>query len=234
MLNLAASPLLDAEQLISTFGLLGIMATVFAESGLIVCFFLPGDSLLFTAGLLVANDQILHQPLWVVMLAIAVAAVLGDQFGYAFGRKIGPALFRRPNSRFFKQESAERAQEFMLKHGPKALVMARFIPVFRTFIPITAGVGRMTYRTFFLFNVIGAVLWSVSLTLVGYYLGQIAFVRDNIEGMVIGIVLISGIPIIIEGIKMRRRSRQAASTDEPAATPQAAATPATETELPRP
>ncbi|MFF1676165.1 DedA family protein [Streptomyces sp. NPDC058256] len=229
MLNLASSPLLDAEQLISTFGLLGIMATVFAESGLIVCFFLPGDSLLFTAGLLVANDQILHQPLWLVMLAVAVAAVLGDQFGYAFGRKIGPALFRRPNSRLFKQENAERAQAFMLKHGPKALVMARFIPVFRTFIPITAGVGRMTYRTFFLFNVIGAVLWSVSLTLVGYYLGQIAFVRDNIEGMVIGIVLISGIPIIIEGIKMRRRSRQTRSAATPTAT-----SPATETELPRP
>jgi membrane-associated protein len=228
MMNLASSPLLDAEALISAFGLIGIMATVFAESGLIVCFFLPGDSLLFTAGLLVANDQILHQPLWLVMLAIVVAAVLGDQFGYAFGRKVGPALFKRPNSRFFKQENAERAQEFMLKHGPKALVMARFIPVFRTFIPITAGVGRMTYRTFFLFNVLGAVLWSVSLTLVGYYLGQIAFVRDNIEGIVIGIVLVSGIPIIVEGIKMRRRSRAAAR--EASAAPSTTA----ETELPRP
>ncbi|KPC76534.1 DedA family protein [Streptomyces coelicoflavus] len=231
MQNLASSPLLDAEALISGFGLLGIMATVFAESGLIVCFFLPGDSLLFTAGLLVANDQFLHQPLWLVMLAIAAAAVLGDQFGYAFGRKVGGALFRRPNSRFFKQENAERAQQFMLKHGPKALVMARFIPVFRTFIPITAGIGRMTYRTFFLFNVIGAVLWSVSLTLVGYYLGQVAFVRDNIEGIVIGIVLISGIPIIIEGIKMRRRARNA-----PAAGQEMTVTPSTtpETELPRP
>ncbi|MYX32692.1 MULTISPECIES: VTT domain-containing protein [unclassified Streptomyces] len=225
MLTTAASPLLNAEALISTFGLLGIMATVFAESGLIVCFFLPGDSLLFTAGLLVANDQILHQPLWLVMLAIAVAAVLGDQFGYAFGRKIGPTLFRRPNSRFFKQENAQRAQEFMLKHGPKALVMARFIPVFRTFIPITAGVGRMAYRTFFLFNVLGAVLWSVSLTLVGYYLGQVAFVRDNIEGIVIGIVLVSGIPIIIEGIRMRRRARAAKTEQTPAASP--------ETEMPR-
>jgi membrane-associated protein len=228
MMNLASSPLLDAEALISAFGLIGIMATVFAESGLIVCFFLPGDSLLFTAGLLVANDQILHQPLWLVMLAIVVAAVLGDQFGYAFGRKIGPALFKRPNSRFFKQENAERAQEFMLKHGPKALVMARFIPVFRTFIPITAGVGRMTYRVFFLFNVLGAVLWSVSLTLVGYYLGQIAFVRDNIEAIVIGIMLVSGIPIIVEGVKMRRRSRAAAR--EASTAPSTTA----ETELPRP
>ncbi|CAM5598930.1 VTT domain-containing protein [Streptomyces hirsutus] len=127
---------------------------------------------------------------------------------------MGSALFRRPNSRFFKQENAERAQQFMLKHGPKALVMARFIPVFRTFIPITAGVGRMTYRTFFLFNVIGAVLWSVSLTLVGYYLGRIAFVRDNIEAIVIGIVLISGIPIIVEGIKMRRRARSAQAAEQ--------------------
>ncbi len=231
MQHLAASPLLDAEALISGFGLLGIMATVFAESGLIVCFFLPGDSLLFTAGLLVANDQFLHQPLWVVMLAIAVAAVLGDQFGYAFGRKVGGALFRRPNSRFFKQENAERAQQFMLKHGPKALVMARFIPVFRTFIPITAGVGHMAYRTFFLFNVIGAVLWSGSLTLVGYYLGQIAFVRDNIEAIVIGIVLVSGIPIIVEGIKMRRRTRSAAAAAQETTTV-GSTTP--ETELPRP
>jgi membrane-associated protein len=228
MLTTAASPLLNAEALISAFGLLGIMATVFAESGLIVCFFLPGDSLLFTAGLLVANDQILHQPLWLVMLAIAVAAVVGDQFGYAFGRKIGPALFRRPNSRLFKQENAQRAQEFMLKHGPKALVMARFIPVFRTFIPITAGVGLMAYRTFFLFIVIGAVLWSVSLTLVGFYLGQVAFVRNNIEGIVIGIVLVSGIPVIIEGIKMRRRARAAKAEQTPAAP---AANP--ETEMPR-
>ncbi|GHH92968.1 DedA family protein [Streptomyces capillispiralis] len=232
MSYLASSPLLDAEALISASGLLGIMATVFAESGLIVAFFLPGDSLLFTAGLLVANDQILHQPLWLVMLAIAVAAVLGDQFGYAFGRKVGPALFRRPNSRFFKRENAERAQEFMLKHGPKALVMARFIPVFRTFIPITAGVGRMAYRTFFLFNVIGAVLWSVSLTLVGYYLGQIAFVRDNIEAIVIGIVLVSGIPIIIEGVKMRRRARAARSAGAEPTAP--STTTAAETELPRP
>ncbi|GHI94183.1 MULTISPECIES: DedA family protein [Streptomyces] len=230
MQNLASSPLLDAEALISGFGLLGIMATVFAESGLIVCFFLPGDSLLFTAGLLVANDQFLNQPLWLVMLAIAVAAVLGDQVGYAFGRKVGGALFRRPNSRFFKQENAERAQQFMLKHGPKALVMARFIPVFRTFIPITAGIGRMAYRTFFLFNVIGAVLWSVTLTLVGYYLGQIAFVRDNIEAIVIGIVLVSGIPIIIEGIKMRRQARSAQAADQAPSTASAATL---EKELPR-
>jgi membrane-associated protein len=223
--------LLDAETLISGFGLLGIMATVFAESGLIVCFFLPGDSLLFTAGLLVANDQFLHQPLWVVMLAIIVAAVLGDQFGYAFGRRVGGALFRRPNSRFFKQENAERAQQFMLKHGPKALVMARFIPVFRTFIPITAGVGRMAYRTFFLFNVIGAVLWSVSLTLVGYYLGQIAFVRDNIEAIVIGIVLVSGIPIIVEGVKMRRRARSAPAAAQETVTVRSTTA---GTELPRP
>ncbi|MEV7035758.1 VTT domain-containing protein [Streptomyces sp. NPDC093272] len=231
MSNLASSPLLNAEDLISTFGLLGIMATVFAESGLIVCFFLPGDSLLFTAGLLVANDQILHQPLWLVMLAIAAAAVVGDQFGYAFGRRIGGALFKRPNSRLFKQENAERAQQFMVKHGPKALVMARFIPVFRTFIPITAGVGRMTYRTFLMFNIIGAVLWSVTLTLVGYFLGQVAFVRDNIEGIVIGIVLISGVPIIIEAIRMRRRARDAQPTrPEPSTAPSAPA----ETELPRP
>lgn len=231
MAQLAASPLLDAEALISTFGLLGIMATVFAESGLIVCFFLPGDSLLFTSGLLVANDQFLHQPLWLVMLAIAVAAVLGDQFGYAFGRKVGGALFRRPNSRFFKQENAERAHDFMAKHGPKALVMARFIPVFRTFIPITAGVGRMAYRTFFLFNVLGAVLWSVSLTTVGYYLGQVDFVRENIEFIVIGIVLVSGIPIIVEGIRMRRRARSAKAEG---ARTDTTATAAPETELPRP
>ncbi|WP_107080150.1 DedA family protein [Streptomyces sp. NBRC 109706] len=215
----SSSPLLDAEALISAFGLLGIMITVFAQCGVVFCFFLPGDSLLFTSGLLVANDQFLHQPLWVVMLVVVVAAVLGNQFGYAFGNRVGPALFRRPNSRFFKAQNAERAHDFMLKHGPKALLMARFIPVFRTFIPIIAGVGRMRYRTFLLYSIVGAVVWSVSLNLIGFYLGQIEFVRNNIESIVIGIVLVSGIPVIMEAVKMRRRAkaeRSAAATDSPA------------------
>ncbi|UED88728.1 DedA family protein [Streptomyces profundus] len=213
--------MLDAEALISAFGLLGIMITVFAQCGVVFCFFLPGDSLLFTSGLLVANHQFLRQPLWVVMLVVVVAAVLGNQFGYAFGKRVGPPLFRRPNSRLFKARNAERAHDLMLKHGPKALLMARFIPVFRTFIPIIAGVGRMRYRTFLLYSVVGAVVWSVSLNLIGFYLGQIEFVRDNIESIVIGIVLVSGIPVIMEAVKIRRRAKAARSTTTTTAAPAA-------------
>ena len=146
---------LAPEHLISTFGVLGILAVVFAESGLLIGFFLPGDSLLFTAGLLIANNTYLHQPLWLMCLLISIAAVAGDQFGYLFGRQLGPALFRRPNSRLFKHENLTRGQEFFTKYGARSIVLARFVPVVRTFTPIVAGAGRMHYRTFLIFNLAG-------------------------------------------------------------------------------
>jgi membrane-associated protein len=197
---------LDPQHLISTFGLLGILAIVFAESGLLIGFFLPGDSLLFTAGLLVAGGTLLHVPLVLVCLLVSIAAFLGDQVGYAFGRKFGPALFRRPDSRLFKQENLTRAQGFFERYGPRSIVLARFVPVVRTFTPIVAGAGRMHYRTFLAYNAIGGLLWGSGVTTLGYFLGQVAFVRDHIELILIAIVVVSVVPIGVELLRARRRS----------------------------
>ncbi|MDT5043594.1 MAG: rane-associated protein [Actinoplanes sp.] len=196
---------LDPQWLISTFGLIGILVLVFAESGLLIGFFLPGDSLLFTTGLLVAGGTLLHQPLWLVCLLISVAAVLGDQFGYYFGRRFGPALFRRPDSRLFKQENLTRAAGFFEKYGARSIVLARFVPIVRTFTPIVAGASRMHYRTFLAYNVVGGMAWGCGVTILGYFLGQIAFVRNNIEFILIGIVVVSLIPVAIELLRSRRR-----------------------------
>lgn len=180
---------------------------MFAESGLLIGFFLPGDSLLFTTGLLVAEGTYLHQPLWLVCLLVAVAAVAGDQFGYLFGRKFGPALFRRPDSRLFKQENLTRAHEFLATYGARSIILARFVPVVRTFTPIVAGAGRMDYRTFLVCNVIGGVLWGGGVTLLGHQLGQIAVVKDHIELMLIAVVAVSVIPVAIEVLRARQQNR---------------------------
>jgi membrane-associated protein len=200
---------LDPQWLISTFGLIGILAIVFAESGLLIGFFFPGDSLLFTTGLLVADGTYLHQPLWLMCLLVSVAAIAGDQFGYVFGRRFGPSLFRRPDSRLFKQENLTRAQAFFAKYGARSIVLARFVPIVRTFTPIVAGASHMHYRTFLLYNVIGGALWGSGVTIAGYFLGQIGFVRSNIELILIAIVVISVIPIGIELLRARRRGADA-------------------------
>jgi membrane-associated protein len=212
--NLALGPSwLDPDYLIQTFGLIGILVIVFAESGLFFGFFLPGDSLLFTTGLLVATDQYLHYPLWLVCSLIVVAAILGDQVGYLFGRKVGPALFKRPDSRFFKQENVEKAHDFFEKYGPKSLVLARFVPIVRTFTPIVAGVSRMNYRSFVVFNVIGATLWGAGVTLLGAALGQVAFVHEHIEAILLGIVLLSVLPIVVEYLRARGSSGKGGDGD---------------------
>jgi membrane-associated protein len=196
---------LDPEWLISTFGLIGILAIVFAESGLLIGFFLPGDSLLFTAGLLTADGRYLAYPLWLVCLLITVAAIAGDQVGYLFGRRVGPALFRRPDSRLFKQGYLTKAQEFFDRYGARSIVLARFVPIVRTFTPIVAGVSGMNYRVFVAYNVIGGVLWGTGVTVLGYFLGQVSFVRDNIELILVGIVALSVLPMVVELIRHRLR-----------------------------
>lgn len=206
-LQTAGPGLLNPEWLISTFGLVGILAIVFAESGLLIGFFLPGDSLLFTAGLLVADGRYLHQPLWLVCLLVAVAAIAGDQVGYQFGRRVGPSLFRRPNSRLFKQENATPAAVFFDRYGARSVVLARFVPIVRTFTPVIAGVSRMPYRIFLIFNVIGGTLWALGVTVLGYFLGQIAFVKDNIEFILVGIVVVSVVPVGVELLRARRGQR---------------------------
>ncbi|MGA5299768.1 DedA family protein [Nucisporomicrobium flavum] len=214
--TLALGPsFLDPEWLISTFGLIGILALVFAESGLLVGFFLPGDSLLFTAGLLIAGGTYLHQPLWLMCLLVSVAAVAGDQFGYAFGRRFGPALFRRPDSRLFKQENLSKARQFFAKYGARSIVLARFVPIVRTFTPIVAGASHMRYRTFLIYNVVGGTLWGCGVTILGYFLGQVAFVKNNIEFILVGIVAVSVVPIGIELLRARRRSDRGVRSSQP-------------------
>jgi membrane-associated protein len=197
---------LDPDVLIETFGMLGVLAIVFIESGLLVGFFLPGDSLLFTAGLLSSNGTL--PALWILLVTIPIAAFLGDQVGYAIGRKGGPAVFKRPESRFFHQENVDRASAFFDKHGPRTVILARFVPIVRTFVPVMAGVSRMDYRTFVTYNAIGALLWGVGVTLLGYLLGQVEFVHQNIEPILIAIVIVSLIPVALELLRARRTSRR--------------------------
>jgi len=199
---------LDPESLIEAFGLLGIFGIVFAESGLLVGFFLPGDSLLFTAGFLASSPadipEALHLPLGPLLAGCVVAAIAGDQVGYMFGTRVGPALFARPNSRFFKQENVDRAQAFFDRYGAKTIVLARFVPIVRTLAPIVAGVGSMRYRRFVAYNVIGGALWALGVTTLGYFLGQVDVVEQNLELAILTIVGISVLPIAIEVWRARR------------------------------
>jgi membrane-associated protein len=213
---LAAGGILDPEHLIDTFGLLGIFAVVFAESGMLIGFFLPGDSLLFTAGYLASApssvDDALHLPLAPLLIGVWVAAVVGDQVGYALGTRMGPSLFSRPDSRFFKHEHVERAEAFFAKYGAKTIILARFVPIVRTFVPVVAGVGNMEYRTFVRFNLVGGTLWAFGVTLLGYFLGQVDVIEENLELAILTVVAISLLPIAFELVKARKAKR-AASAD---------------------
>ena len=197
---------LDSEWLIHSFGsfvLLGVAVIVFVETGFIVLSFLPGDSLLFTVGLLTATG-VVPLPIWVTCLVVFAAAFAGDQLAYVIGRKAGPAVFSREKNRFFNPKNVERTNAFFAKHGGKSIILARFLPVFRAFVPVAAGVGKMRYRSFVTYNAIGAFAWGVGLTLVGFFLGQIAFVEAYSEYFIIGIILLSGIPILTELVKAGR------------------------------
>jgi len=212
-----AAGLMNPEHLLATGGLALLTAIIFAETGLFFGFFLPGDSLLFIAGFLSSDaggNQLPALP--IVLVCVFAAAVAGDQVGYVFGRKVGPALFSRPDSRLFKQQYVTKAEHFFERHGPKTIVLARFVPIVRTFAPIVAGVGKMKYRTFLTFNVVGALLWAVGLTTLGYFLGQIEVVKDNVEVAVIAIVAISLIPVAIEFLR-HRKERKALAAATPAA-----------------
>ena len=195
---------MHVEHLLETVGTLGLFAIVFAESGLFFGFFLPGDSLLFTAGLLASQGK-LNFPL--ILAGCFIAAVAGDQVGYAFGNRVGPALFRRPDSRFFKKENLEKAQAYFDKYGVKTIVIARFVPIVRTFAPILAGVGSMEYRTFVRFNVLGGFLWAVGVTTLGYVLGDTIPDIDKYLLPVIGLIIVlSLVPVALELRKARRPS----------------------------
>ncbi|MGH3880348.1 MAG: DedA family protein [Actinophytocola sp.] len=180
---------------------------IFAECGLLLGFFLPGDSLLFTAGLFVATGAI-ATPLWLVCLLATACAFVGNVCGYWIGAKAGPALFNKPESKLFKQEYVDKTHEFFDKYGARAIVLARFVPIVRTFITAMAGVGRMDPKRFFVYSAVGGILWATGITILGYFLGQIEFVRANIEAMAILIVVLSLLPIIVEVIKARREKKR--------------------------
>ena len=164
-------PGVDLIDLITIVGIIGVAAIVFAESGLLIGFFLPGDSLLFTTGFLI-HAGLLSVNIHIAVAIIVVSAILGDSVGYWFGRKAGPRVFSKPDARLFKQEYVQRAQEFYEKHGGKTIIIARFIPIIRTFAPLVAGAGKMEYRRFVTFNIIGATVWGAGVTYIGYGLGS--------------------------------------------------------------
>ena len=185
---------------------------IIAETGLLVGFFLPGDSLLFTVGLMIGTD-LLDVPIWLACILISASAIVGDQLGYFIGRKAGPAVFKRPNSRFFSQKNADRAQQFFVKHGAKAVIFAHYVPILRTFVPVAAGVGKMQYSYYLRNNLIGAISWGIIVPLIGFFLGQIPFVRDNVILVTLTLVAISLIPVVLEVIKARRRNSGSKETN---------------------
>ncbi len=200
--------LLDPETLLTSGGFLVLAAIVFAESGLLVGFFLPGDSLLFVAGFLATSAGGDHlNPIGLVMLVASSMAIIGDQVGYLIGKKFGPAIFNRPKSRLFDPKHVIKAQDFFKKYGARTIILARFVPVVRTFAPVVAGVGDMHYRTFIRYNIIGGLLWGAGIPLLGFFLGQIDVVKNNIEIAILAIVFISLLPVILELVKHRRSNK---------------------------
>jgi membrane-associated protein len=194
---------LDPKTLLEAGGWVALIlacAFVFLETGVLVLAFLPGDSLLFTVGLFSATG-VIDIPIWITCTLLFIFAFAGDQMGFMIGRKLGPAVFKKEKSKLFNPENVARTHAFFEKHGPKAIIIARFLPVFRAFVPAAAGVGQISYRHFVTYNAIGALLWAVGITLIGYFLGQIPVVQDYSEIFIIVLVLIPGIPILIEAIK---------------------------------
>lgn len=202
---------LDPEHLARTFGLAGIGAIVFAESGLLIGMFLPGDSLLFTAGVLAAAGILPIGPLVVICI---VAAIAGDAVGYWFGAKTGPAIFRREDSRVFRRSHLDRARAFYDEHGGRTILLARFIPIVRTLAPIVAGAAGMKYRRFASFNMAGGLIWGGGVTLAGYGLGNaIPDIDRYLLPVIAVIVLLSVIPVVLEARRHRRAGRTAPMPD---------------------
>jgi membrane-associated protein len=194
---------LNPEYLLATFGQLFFAVAclmIFAETGLLVGFFLPGDSLLFALGLFIASGQI-DVPLWLAVLLLAVSAFAGDQTGYWIGRKLGPAVFNKPKSKLFHPKNVEAAHNFFERYGSRAVILAHFVPIMRTFIPVSAGIAKLDWRKYTIFNLIGIAGWAVGITLAGAALGSNAWVKANLELVLIAFVLVSFIPIALEVLR---------------------------------
>ena len=204
----AASIITKIVEWFGPWAIVGVMLVIFAETGLLVGFFLPGDSLLFTLGMFVGTGAVgVH--IWVAAPLVWLAAIIGNQTGYAIGRKAGPAIFNRPDSRLFKKEYVDRTAAFFERHGGKAVTLAQFVPIVRTFTPVMAGVGKMHYRHFLTFNAIGATFWAFAITWLGYFLGSIEWIQKNIDTMILGIVFVSVLPMLISALRSWLSSRRA-------------------------
>lgn len=187
------------------------MAIIFAECGLLIGFFLPGDSLLFMVGLFIASG-VINVNIWVACLLLSISAVAGNLVGYWVGYRAGPPLFEREDSRIFKKEYVTKTHNFFEKYGARAIILARFVPIVRTFITAMAGVGRMDFRAYTIYSTVGGILWATGVTLAGYYLGNIPFIKNNIEIMLIVIVGLSVIPIFVEWVRHRREAAATTTT----------------------
>ena len=204
---LALPAIFDGQHLFESFGIAGLLLIVFAETGLLLGFFLPGDSLLFAAGFAASGGiKGLHPNIAVVCVAVSAVAILGAQTGFLIGRRVGPALFDREDSRLFKKSYVTKAEETIEHYGAgKAIVLARFIPIVRTFLNPTVGAGDLPARTFTLWNVVGGLLWGPGVTLLGYFLGTVTFIGKNLEFFALFVVFLSVLPIAFEIRRARKR-----------------------------
>ncbi len=196
-------------QMIRWGGLGVLIAIVFAETGLLVGFFLPGDSLMVTAGFVAATTDALD--LTEILVALSIAAIVGDSTGYFIGRKAGAALYHRPESRWFKRRHLLETKKFYEKYGAVTIVLARFMPFARTFAPVVAGIGEMKYPRFVVYNILGGIGWVCAMTLLGYYFGQIPFVQRHIEQVIVLVIILSVLPVGIQAWRMRKSSRAESS-----------------------
>ena len=216
----AASIITEIVRWFGSWAIVGVMLVIFAETGLLVGFFLPGDSLLFTLGMFVGTGAVgVH--IWVAAPLVWLAAIIGNQTGYAIGRKAGPAIFNRPDSRLFKKEYVDRTATFFERHGGKAVTLAQFVPIVRTFTPVMAGVGKMHYRHFLTFNAIGATFWAFAITWLGYFLGSIEWIQKNIDTMILAIVFVSVLPMLVSALRSWLSSRRAGARPAQEPSPEA-------------
>ncbi len=207
---LTAAGILNPDHLINTFGLAGLLVIIFAECGLLIGFFLPGDTLLFAAGLLIATGK-WDVPIGLVAVLAPVAAIAGNLVGYWIGRNVGPKVFDRPRSRMFRPEYVQRSEAFFDRFGGVTILLARFVPIVRTVATVMAGVSKMRFALYAVYSVIGGVIWAAGVVLVAYWLGHIKFVRDTVEPLIdpvlVGVVILSLLPVTLHYLRSRRRPR---------------------------
>ncbi|AFK17676.2 DedA family protein [Corynebacterium pseudotuberculosis 258] len=209
----------DTQGLLASVGLIGLTLIIFAETGILLGFFLPGDSLLFAAGMLSNGDKPLA-PLWVVCLTVGIAAFVGNEVGYFVGKKVGPAVMNSWAGRKIGIERLHSAEEFFIRRGAAAVFLGRFIPIVRTLVPVLAGMNKMNYKKFSLINLAGAIVWGMGVPVLGYLLGGIPFVRNNIEVLLLTMIFVSVIPVLIEFLRGRKNQVKTIASAKPAEYPQ--------------